>query len=559
MDGRNPLTWKAAALPLAALTAALAVGTAYFAGGSDDQADPRGASARFQFDSRPQYAPGSLPAKAPGQPGSSIDMFRKANEGYSSEAAAVKVKAAAAPGTRKDLEEFARQSRHEVEAQSAQAAGNSGAPGGGGRAAGGTAAKDGETGSEAGAAAVYSRPGGGSPGPALSGSLKSRKGAFSTGRLSGAALPGSGGGTGRTHGVSGRGYESSVSGGGSGGYSEVYGGASGGAWSGGWSDSFARGGGASQQSQGGGGASAGEKKAGGGAQQEEKPKPAPAAMVWPRGFDFGAMYMYETAARQVIVMNVGDADLRLGKISNLDPGMPFSAEQDKCSSATLAPGKSCTFRVRFSPGAVREYLTGFEIPSNEVYPSYIEIKGSAKYSYSTWWWRQHWSGPSGFHNRADFGLVPEGYSMDEVLRITNNTASVWKNISLDVSGLPSCFKLTSNGCKGANLGPHQSCAATLTFAPSAAVNRKFAPATYGQYHAINLENGAKLVHPRPVSPLVVDLPVEASPSGKLKVLANYNMIFRTGRTVLEVPVKGKSSGPFPLKDLQRVHYYYSFR
>jgi len=567
MQDRNRFNWKTAAAPLAALAVALAVGVGYFAGGSSqDAATAPGQDAQFKFDSGPRYAPGTGPAARTQQAGSSIDMFRKANENYSAETAPAGEPASKKPRTKKELQEFMRQMSHDINmdpAALAAADAAAGQAGGGTGATGrGPAARSGAGGEQpAAGAAVYSRQGAGAA--SRSGSLASKRSSFSAGRLAGSSLSGGSGGLRQARGA-GSSFGSDTAGGASQDTDGAFvSGGGGRSLEAGAYGSHGGGGASSPQMAGGASQSESGKMSAGGPQQQEKKVPEAVGFLWPRTFDFGDMYMYETAARQVILMNIGDAALKVGKIANMDDETPFYAEKDKCSNTTLAPGKSCTFLVRFSPKAVRDYVTGFEIPSNDenamTYQGYIEVKGNSKYSYSTWWWRHHWSGPAGYNNRLTFGLVPEGYTMDQVLRITNNSGSEWEDIKLDKSRLPASFRLSGDGCTGGSLGPHQSCAVPVSFAPTAADNRRFSTALYGQYHSVDYASGAKSVHPRPgFPPLVLEKPVEAAPAGKLVVKANFN-ILHTGQVVQEIPVSAVSSGPFPVKGLGRVQHYYFFR
>lgn len=560
MNGGNPVNWKRAAMPIAAFTLALAAGINYFVGGRDDGPAPAGNDASFKFASGPQYAPGSAAARgqAPSQ-ASSIDMFREVNKNYASEEPGEEaaIRPVKKPRSKEELKEFMNQVRHDINFDpAAQAAGLEGElPAGMNPASGGYS---GGAGKEQQATAVTARTASSSGSRAPR--LNSSRSGFSAGR-SVAGLSGSGGGARQARGMG-----------------AEYGASSGGGASQDTDYSDSSGGGARSMEAGeygshGGGRSAGQPSASGdeassagGAPKEAKeppPPPAPVAFVWPRSFDFGDMSMYETASRLVIVMNIGNAPLKVGKIENLDPETPFLKEKDKCSKATLAPGKSCTFKVRFSPREKREYLTGFGIPSNDEgamdYQSYIEVKGNSKYSYSTWWWRR-FNYSAALNNRIDFGMVPAGQTTDEALRVTNNSGGTWENLKLNTSGLPSSFKVTGDGCTGKDLGPHQSCAVTVAFTPTDAVNRKFTTRYYGQYHAAEFRSGAKQYHPRPsFPPLVLEKPVEADPKGTIRVLANYNKILKTGHAVLDIPVQGKSCAAFPLMGLVRLHHYYYFK
>ena len=561
MDGKNPISWKAAALPLAAVTAAFAAGIAYFAGGGGTRdAGPAAPAADIKFDSGPRYAPGTGPLDRPaaGQGGSSIDMFRAANKGYYREGSSPAAPSAAGaphPRGRAEMEAFLSQVRHQVKYDAAAAPGGEedegpAAPGAraynpaGLRQAGPSALSSPDKpalrsggaadlgGGPAGRISAFGPGRSGAPEPALHGpaaarqqraaDLEARASGSSGGMSSGRALSGGGqgGGTGMTAG------EYGSHGGGSG---------------------------ASMPS------SPGMQQAG------ETVNPAPIEFLWPNTVNFGDMYMYETSARQAIVMNIGNAPLKLGKVENIDDETPFFVEKDKCSSATLQPGKSCTFVIRFAPRTARDYITAFYVPGDDdgaYYQAYMEVRGNSKYSPFTSWWHSRWSGYTyGRGNKADFGMVPEGYSMSETLRVSNTGGGTWHGVKLDASGLPASFKLSGDGCAGADLAGGQSCTVTVVFTPTAAVNRKFSTPYYGQYNAVDSATGARVHDPRPkFPPLLMESPEEAYPKGEIKVTASVDddNSFARRQEVLSVPVSGVSCAPFPVPGLTRIQRYYYF-
>ncbi len=559
MNGGKFSGWKMAA-PLAAGTVALALGINYFVGGGRQDSGPSSPASDFKFDSGPKYAPGTAPAsQADAQGGSSIEMFRKVNENYSKETAPSAPRAAVKPKTKQEMEEFMRQVHHDINydpADQAAAAGQESSLQGQGGRINNYSLGAGEKNQAQARALAGSKPAGALPKLKTAGTgLSSGKSSFAAG-FSGAASARGGAGAGHSYGNTAASESQTGVGSDPGNFN-----------SGGGRDLSAgeygsHGGGSAVAPPSPGAGAAGSMKQ---AAAEEKPVPMAVSYIWPRSFDFGDMYAYETAARQVIVMNIGDAPLNLGKIENMDGETPFTLEKDKCSSAKLAPGKSCTFRVRFSPKAVKEYLTGFSIETNDEgamnYQSYIEVKGNAKYSYWTWVWSNRWgSAGAGYTNRLDFGMVPESYSMDQVLRVTNNSGAGWHSIKLDKSKLPASFKLSNDGCTGKDLAPHQSCPVTVTFVPDAASNRRFSTPNYGLYSAVNINNGAKVYDARPhFPPLVISAPVEAAPRGDLRVLADYNERFNNHQLVLSVPITAKSCAPFPVPGLVRLQHYYYFK
>lgn len=561
MNGRNISGWKAAALPLVAVTAGLALGINYFIGGARQDSGPSSASADFKFDSGPKYAPGTAPSARTGaQGGSSIEMFQKVNANYSKETAQATPGASAKPGTRAEAEGFASQARHDVnydQAAQAAAAGQGGPAQGQGRAGGNySAGANGKT-QAAAQALAGAKSAGATPRLKPSGAgLSSGKSSFAAG-FRGASSARGGAGASRLQAYA-QGAEGESGDYGSGGGGET------GAGSGGGNGLNAgaygsHGGGSSAAAQStGAGAAGGMSKA----SKEPKPVPMPVSFIWPRSFDFGDMYAYETAARQVIVMNIGDATLNVGKIENMDTEMPFTLEKDKCTSAKLAPGKTCTFKVRFSPKAIREYRTGFSIGTNDEgainYQSAIEVKGNAKYS--SWTWVGYSRRDRGYTNRLSFGMVPEGYSMDETLLVANNSGQNWHSVKLDRSKLPASFKISGDGCSGKDLAPRQSCPVTVSFVPNASTNRQFSSSHYGQYNAARINDGAKEYSARPhFPPLVMDSPVEAAPQGELRVFADYKLRYSSNALMLSVPISAKSCAPFPVPGLARLQHYYYFK
>ena len=566
MDVRTSLTWKTALAPAAAITVAFAVGIGYFAGSSPQDTETQERTPEVTFASGPSYAPGSDPMAKPAQPkASSIEMFRQVNKNYSSDSSGrtAAFKPAVKPKTGAEMQEFLRQVRHDInyEAPAPET--------GTGQQAGAT--QPGERriynpaglGSKPGPAAVRAtslpkfRPSGGAVGD-----LSGKRSGFGTNFQDYGAPP-------ALHGPAAarqqRADDLAAAGGGSRLEAGAYGSARNSQDSSGGTGMNS---GSSGGSQGGGGASSSMNPAGGmqQAQTAAAPPPAPIAYLWPRSLDFGDMRTYETATRMAIMMNIGELPLSVGAIENIDDSAPFAIEKDNCSHATLAPGKSCTFLARFSPQGAREYVTAFYVPTNDegsaYYQTYMEIKGKAASSQWTSWWNRRWGGSGqGTVNKAEFGMVPEGRSLGETVRVTNTGGNNWHAVKLDLSKLPSDFKVTGDGCTGSSVAPGQSCPVTVTFTPTGAGNRNFSDSHYGQYLAVNTNTGAKVHDSRPkFPPLLLDAPVEATPKGTFKVLASYNDEYYTARQeVMEVQLSARSCAPFPAQGLTRIQSYYYFK
>jgi|GEM_PF-1851302 len=567
MDVKTKFTWKAALVPAAAVTAAFAVGIGYFAGSSPQDTETPERQVQVSFNSGPSYAPGSDPMARPAQPrASSIEMFRQVNRNYSSDSAGqtTAFKPAVKPKTNAEMQEFLRQVRHDINyeapAGEAGAAQGGGTPQPGGRRIynpAGLGSKPGPSGVRA-ASLPRLKPAG-SP----TGDLGGKRSGFGSNFQDYGTAP-------ALHGPAAarqqRADDLAASGGGSHLEAGEYGSArSGQDGSGGTGMNS----GGSGGSQGGGGASSSMNPAGGmkQAQTEAGPPPAPVAYLWPRTLDFGDMRTYETATRMAILMNIGELPLSVGAIENIDDDAPFAIEKDNCSNSTLAPGKSCTFLARFSPQGAREYITAFYVPTNDngrsYYQTYMEVKGKTTSSQWTSWWNRHWgSSGQGTVNKAEFGMVPEGRSLSETVRVTNTGGNNWHAVKLDLSKLPLSFKITGDGCTGSSVAAGQSCPVTVTLTPTEMGNRMFSDSHYGQYLAVNVNSGAKVHDARPrFPPLLLDTPVEAAPKGAFKVLASYDEEYHTAhQEVLEVPLSAKSCAPFPVQGLKRIQdFYYHFK
>lgn len=566
MDIKKNFNWKTAAIPAVAATAALAVGIAYYAGGSTQDTETGSKPAEVNFSQSPNYAPGQNPLARSAQPqASSIEIFRSVNKGYSTDTAAapVKLRQAVKPKNRKDLQDFLAQVRHNINYETAAPE----APEGGGvtpqpgeRRVYNPAGLGSRSAGKAAALRQSSIPRlNASAGGHQAGGLGGKNSSFTVGTFGGDGPPPA------LHGPAAARQQHEA---------DVAAAASGGDGAGASSSGSGQGG-----AGGGSGLAAGEYGSHGGgggsrtstagamkqAQAEEKAPPAPVAYIWPRSVDFGGMAINETSNRLVVVMNIGDAPLVIGAIENIDDASQFFLQADKCSSSTLAPGKSCTFQIKFAPQAAKEHVTAFYIPTNDegssYYQTYMEIKGKAAASQWTSWWG-HWGGQAaGRVNKADFGMVSEGQSLTETVRVTNTSGQGWYNLKLNSAKLPACFRISGDNCTGTTLGAGQSCAATVTFTPNGAVNARFAGANYGQYLSQNTETNTKVYSARPkYPPLLMEAPVEAEPAGSFAVLASYNEEFYTGQQeVAEVRVSGRSTAPFPVQGLTRIHVYYYFK
>jgi VWFA-related protein len=83
------------------------------------------------------------------------------------------------------------------------------------------------------------------------------------------------------------------------------------------------------------------------------------------------------------IRNTGNADLTIGQILPLN--LPFSIVTDTCTNATLAPSRTCSLRIRFSPTIQGPSNETLSIPSNDPDSSTANIGLSGEgYGLSVW-------------------------------------------------------------------------------------------------------------------------------------------------------------------------------
>ena len=109
---------------------------------------------------------------------------------------------------------------------------------------------------------------------------------------------------------------------------------------------------------------------------------APTLAVTPTYKDFVAIKIGKKAAATFTVKNTaakGGADLTIGTASivgtDVVPQFGLVAGKDRCSGQTIAPGKSCTFRVSFKPTLANTRVATITLPSNDTDAPDIQITG----------------------------------------------------------------------------------------------------------------------------------------------------------------------------------------
>jgi hypothetical protein len=87
-----------------------------------------------------------------------------------------------------------------------------------------------------------------------------------------------------------------------------------------------------------------------------------------QSISFGHVVPGNSAAQTITITSNGpvNANLVIGNIGTVNPlSAPFAVVNDTCSARTLASGATCTFDVRFSPGAAGSFADSFAIPNND--------------------------------------------------------------------------------------------------------------------------------------------------------------------------------------------------
>lgn len=182
------------------------------------------------------------------------------------------------------------------------------------------------------------------------------------------------------------------------------------------------------------------------------------AQVTPTSWNAGAVLDGQSKTRTITMRNVGNQTLRLGLVS-VSEDIDFSTVANGCQSARLAPGRSCTVRVKFSPtgAGIRTANLGFENATNTAEVARVPLRGIAlqpgqfilQVTPSSW----------------EFGTVTVGRSVSRSFVATNvggNAGSIG-NVSIsedrDYSG-------GGGQCQGATLSPGQSCTTSVVFGPT---------------------------------------------------------------------------------------------
>lgn len=567
MKGRNEaVNWKLVLVPVAVLSVAFAAGTKFFFG--DGQPAEAPGTASIDFGAGRGEEPEALASRkisvSPGAQGSSLEMFQEVNKEYSSDrakdSAAARARLAqagaasgAAPSAAGAVDAYGQYARAQMgeldtpavpDLPKGPAPWMKGAPGTGSPTDPALSMK-----TAVAPAAPEARK-------SLSSSRNFGRAGFSSGagQTMGRDRLGSGRNADLARGSDGRFSANTVansrtSSPGFGGE----GGGEGGLSSGSGSSSAGGGSSASGSSSGG--------SMGGPLTTAHKEKPFPFLAIWPNQVHFGTLKRYETAYRVINVMNTGGAALKIKKVSNLDPDAPFSLANNTCDGKNLAPGEGCSFRVKFSPLGVKDYITGFEVETddndlNSYYAGLIEAKGVSVYNY--WAYLLRYNGLSGTLGKADFGQMSAGASNTQNIYVINTSDTEWRDIKLDKSGLPAGYSVTSETCTGKTFGAWGYCRVTVKFAPTddtmSGLNRK-----YGKYNTVNVNTKASGLNANPRYPEVIDSLNFSRPKGVIKLKGRGGIFNRQFYDRATVTVEAEACSRFPVKGLFKSGRYWYFR
>lgn len=188
---------------------------------------------------------------------------------------------------------------------------------------------------------------------------------------------------------------------------------------------------------------------------------APALAIDQRRLDFGDLRLgLEGAPLRLAMTNSGNAALAIGGIELAGKdAASFHVGRDGCSKTSLAPAKSCTVELGFSPRREGSHTASLTVPSDaEGEAERVELSGRGTRSFLS-------VRPS----ELAFGTVVRGEAGQADLQISNRGTA-----RLHVQGLrtegPAAddYRITRIGCRlDEGLAPGESCSLDLQFRPAA--------------------------------------------------------------------------------------------
>lgn len=184
--------------------------------------------------------------------------------------------------------------------------------------------------------------------------------------------------------------------------------------------------------------------------------------------DFAAVRVGETApAQELTLESTGERPVRIDDLSLSGPAADaFEIADDGCSGTSLAPGRSCTVVLQFSPRSAAALRATLEVPAEASNgPLSVALTGEGVAPE-----------PAVDRRRVDFAPVPVGSaSRAEPLTLGNRGGA-----SLEVAGMAlegsgaGDFALDGDRCTGESLGPGDECTVGVVFAPEVEGERRAA-------------------------------------------------------------------------------------
>jgi subtilisin len=166
-----------------------------------------------------------------------------------------------------------------------------------------------------------------------------------------------------------------------------------------------------------------------------------------------------SAAQSFTISNTGKEPLEINAITLAD-GRDFKIQSDTCSKKTVAPGKTCTIQVVFSPKSAGAKNTTVSIPSNDPDTPTLKVSVSGKgiaipdIAISP--------------KSSDFGNVNLGSSSTGRTVTISNNGNGELQLGKIVLSSAADFVILSNNCSNKKLAPSGSCKVTLAFKPKSA-------------------------------------------------------------------------------------------
>jgi len=192
---------------------------------------------------------------------------------------------------------------------------------------------------------------------------------------------------------------------------------------------------------------------------------SPVISVSPDRYDFGVVLIGTYKEKGFTVENTGEKQLRIEQIKL--KGKSFSIVNNGCTAPiSIAPGDSCSFTVRFTPGKDKREKASVEIKSNDPENKKIKIvlTGEGRYESSI-------LSVTPDKNVIDFGKVKIGESVEKIIKFSNKG-----NISLHIYEMKfkakNNFSLNKNGgdkpcgkLRDITLTAKDYCTVSVTFTP----------------------------------------------------------------------------------------------